>query len=94
MFSSGALNFDFTTAASQAYGSNMVLVGGEYSIFTGDVNDDDIVDAADVSLIDNDAFNFVSGYVVTDLNCDGSVDGTDATFGDNNAFNFVGIIRP
>jgi hypothetical protein len=94
MFSSGALSFDFTTAASQAYGSNMVLVGGEYSIYTGDVNDDDIVDAADVSAIDNDAFSFVTGYVVTDLNCDGTVDGTDATFGDNNAFNFVGIIRP
>jgi hypothetical protein len=45
-------------------------------------------------LIDNDAYNFVSGYVITDLNCDGTVDGSDAVFADNNAFAFIGIVRP
>lgn len=94
VFSSGTLSYDFTTAASQAFGNNMVLVGGEYSFYTGDPNQDGTVDASDVSLIDNDAFNFVSGYVVTDLNGDQSVDGTDLAYGDNNAFNFISVIRP
>lgn len=93
-FSNYSLSYDFTTAASQAYGSNMILVGGEYSLYTGDVNADGIVDGADGLLIDNDAFSFVSGYVVTDLNCDGTVDGTDAVYADNNSFQFIGVIRP
>jgi len=93
-FTSGSLSYDFTSAASQAFGSNQVLVGSDYSFYTGDPNQDGTVDGADNSLIDNDAFNFVSGYVPTDLNGDLSTDGTDATFSDNNAFNFIGVIRP
>ncbi|MBX7043539.1 MAG: fibronectin type III domain-containing protein [Ignavibacteria bacterium] len=93
-FSSGSLAYDFTSSASQAYGSNQVLVGSDYSIYTGDPNQDGTVDGADISLIDNDAFNFVSGYVPTDLNGDDSVDGSDISFADNNAFNFVGVLRP
>lgn len=94
VFVNGILNYDFTTAASQAFGNNMVLVGSDYAFYSGDVNDDGFVDGADGLLIDNDAFNFVSGYVVTDLNCDGTVDGSDAVFADNNAFAFIGIVRP
>lgn len=94
VFTGGVLNYDFTSAATQAFGSNMVLVGSKYSFYTGDPNQDGTVDAGDLSLIDNDAFNFVSGYVVTDLNGDQSVDGTDLTFADNNAFAFVGVVRP
>ena len=94
VFTGGTLTYDFTTAASQAFGNNMVNVGGEWSIFTGDVNQDGIVDGGDLSLIDNDAFNFVTGYVPTDLNCDSIVDGTDAAYADNNAFDFVQVQRP
>ena len=94
VFAGGVLNYDFTSSATQAFGSNMVLVGSKYSFYTGDPNQDGTVDAGDLSLIDNDAFNFVSGYVVTDLNGDQSVDGTDLTFADNNAFAFVGVVRP
>ncbi|MBX7041258.1 MAG: hypothetical protein K1X85_00015 [Ignavibacteria bacterium] len=93
-FTAGLLNYDFTSSAGQAYGNNMVLVGGKYSFYTGEVNNDGFVDAGDISLIDNDAFNFVTGYVNTDLNGDSSVDGTDLAFADNNAFNFVGVVRP
>jgi len=94
VFAAGLLNFDFTTANTQAFGNNMVNVGGEWSIYTGDVTQDGIVDGGDGALIDNDAFNFVTGYVPTDLNCDSIVDGSDASFADNNAFNFVSLIRP
>ncbi len=93
-FTSGILNYDFTNSASQAYGSNMKLVGSKYSFYTGDVNNDGVVDGVDALLIDNDASNFTTGYVVTDLNCDNSVDATDLLFADNNASNFVGIIQP
>ncbi len=94
MFTGGALSYDFTSSQTQAFGGNMVNVGGEWSFYTGDVNQDGIVDGADAALIDNDAFNFVTGYVATDLNCDDVVDGSDAAFADNNVFNFVQVIRP
>ena len=71
-----------------------MLVNGKWCFYLGDVNQDGVVDATDISAIDNDAFNFVSGNVVTDLNGDGAVDGSDYIIADNNASNFIGMIRP
>lgn len=90
----GNYNYDFTTAATQAYGSNMVLKLGRHCIYSGDTDQDGSVDATDFSQVDNDAFNFVSGYVATDVTGDNSVDASDAAIVDNNAFNFVQKITP
>jgi hypothetical protein len=65
-----------------------------YCIYSGDVNLDGTIDASDVSSIDNDASNFLSGYVATDLTGDSFVDGSDFSIADNNAFSFVSVIRP
>jgi hypothetical protein len=86
--------YDFTEALSKAFGSNMILVDGMATLYAGDVNQDDVIDAADVSLVDNDAFNFLTGYVNTDLTGDNFVDATDFSLADNNAANFVSVIRP
>lgn len=94
VFTAGNLTYNFTTAASQAFGSNQVFANGKYCMFTGDPNQDGIVDGGDGALIDNDAANFAIGYLVTDLNCDTIVDGTDAAYADNNAANFVSKITP
>lgn len=93
-FSGGVLNYDFTSAASQAFGNNMVLVSGDYRNYTGDVNQDEVVDLADVAIIDNDAFNFATGYILSDLNYDLLTDLTDLTYADNNAFGFVQVAKP
>lgn len=90
-------NYDFTFSSSSAFGDNVKQVDStpfEFAIYGGDVNQDDIVDATDLSLITNDAFNFTTGYVVTDLNGDLFVDGTDATIAINNAFDFISVQRP
>lgn len=94
MFTGGVLNYSFTTAASQAFGNNMVLVGSMYSLFTGDVQQDGSVDLSDIVAIFNDAGQFATGYVVTDLNCDDFVDLTDIVFAFNNSSQFVTVIRP
>ena len=94
VFTGGTLNFDFTSAASQAYDNNQVLVGSNYSIYTGDVNQDGIVDLSDIIAIYNDAGNFVTGYVVTDLNCNNIVDLADLLFAYNNSSIFVSVKRP
>lgn len=90
----GNYDYDFTTAATQAYGNNMILKNGRYCIFSGDVNHDGVIDGSDGAAIDNDAAGFVSGYVNTDLNGDTIIDGADASIWENNAANNVAVSRP
>jgi hypothetical protein len=94
MFTANILNYDFTSSLSQAYDNNQVLVGSEYSIYTGDPNQDGIVDLSDLVLISNDASNFTTGYAVTDLNCNSIVDLTDLIFCQNNSSIFVSVKKP
>ncbi|MDQ3022715.1 MAG: hypothetical protein M3R36_19445 [Bacteroidota bacterium] len=96
-FSSGTLTYDFTPAANKAYGNNMIQVDPspvKFGIYSGDVNQDGIIDLTDNELIDNDSYNFVTGYVRTDVNGDNIVDLADAAIADNNALNFVGKVTP
>ncbi len=96
-FTSSTATYDFTSSASQAFGNNMKQVDlspVKFAIYSGDVNQDGVVDAADLSLIDNASFNFVTGYVTPDVNGDSIVDASDASIGDNNAFNFVAKVTP
>jgi len=96
-FSSGALTYDFTPTANKAYGNNQVQVDNspiKFAIYSGDVNQDGVVDGTDAGLIDNAAFNFLVGYVPTDVDGNNFVDASDAAIADNNAFNFVTKITP
>lgn len=81
----GANNYDMTASASQAYGSNMVLKGSRYCIYSGNVNNDQIIDSDDLSMIENDVYNFVLGNGITNLNGDNIVDIDDMAIVDRNA---------
>jgi hypothetical protein len=97
-FVSDAASIAFSVDAIYAYGNNEIQIDNDpynvFAFYSGDVNQDGTIDASDLALIDNDASNFVSGYVVTDLTGDDFVDGTDFAIADNNAANFVSVIRP
>ena len=86
--------YNFTTSASQAYGDNQILKGTRFCIYSGDVNQDGIIDATDMQITDNDAFISTGGYVVTDVNGDYFVDGSDLLIIDNNAYRFITAITP
>ena len=90
----GSYGADFTTAQSNAYGSNMIQKGTKWCIYSGDVNQDGLVDGTDLAGVDNDNTNFASGYVATDLTGDNSVDGSDLALVDNNSTAFVTKIVP
>ncbi|MBX7041277.1 MAG: hypothetical protein K1X85_00110 [Ignavibacteria bacterium] len=93
----GTTEFSFVNAQSSAFGNNQMLVDNmpvRYALFGGDVDQDGTVDANDASIIDNDAYNVLSGYIPSDVTGDGFVDGSDASLADNNAFNFVQKIVP
>ena len=89
-----ALNYDFTTDSSKAYGKNMKKAGTKWVLFEGDVNQDGFVDLSDEILINNDANIFLTGYVNTDVNGDRLVDLTDLLITYNNASIFVTKARP
>ncbi|MEO7356988.1 MAG: FG-GAP-like repeat-containing protein, partial [Ignavibacteria bacterium] len=91
------MSYGFTNIITKAFGNNMKQVDAlpvVFAIYSGDVNQDGVVDGTDAALIDNDASNFDTGYLVTDLNGDEVIDGSDAAIADNNAANFVSIARP
>jgi len=88
------LSYDFTTAQTQAFGNNLIYSIGAWCIYGGDVNQDGFIDGADMAILDNDLYNYVSGYVAADVNGDQFVDGADMAILDNNLYNYIGIIKP
>lgn len=99
-FSGGSMSYNFTTAASQAYGNNQILIGSKYCIYSGDVSDgvtaglqDGFIDIFDDSEIYNDSYA-ASYRLLTDLNLDGFVDIFDDLIVYNNSYNGVSASYP
>ncbi|MEZ5047275.1 MAG: hypothetical protein R2831_09830 [Chitinophagaceae bacterium] len=88
--------YNFSTSATQAYGSNTIDAGadGVYNIYNSDANQDGFIDIFDFLDWDTDNQNFASGNFVTDFNGDGFVDIFDFLVWDANNQNFVGINIP
>lgn len=93
-FSGSTVTCDFTDSASRAYGSNLKAIAGSFVIYSGDVNQDGVVDSADMTPVDNDAAIYLSGYLVTDVNGDGIIDTADMTILDNNSAFYISVIAP
>jgi peptidoglycan/xylan/chitin deacetylase (PgdA/CDA1 family) len=88
-FHSVNLNYDFTSGPNKAYGNNLIVKGGKACIYSGDVNQDGLVDLSDLVLVDNDNANYVTGFAITDVNGDGLVDLSDLVIVDNNNINYI-----
>ena len=93
-FGGTTVSYNFSSSAGQAFGNNLKLIAGKYVVQVGDINQDGIIDANDFVAVDNDAANFLSGYLNTDVNGDGFVDEADFTMVNSNASVFVGKITP
>lgn len=93
-FNSASMSYDFTDNLSKAYGNNLQLKGNKYCFFSGDVNKDGVIDASDLSEVDNGTILLLKGRVPADLNGDEVVDVSDLSIVDNNSNLVVTIIRP
>ena len=58
------------------------------------VNQDELIEASDYALVENDVAAFQFGYVVTDLNGDGLVEATDYSRIENNMPMFLFAAHP
>ncbi|MBS1551590.1 MAG: endonuclease [Bacteroidetes bacterium] len=90
----GTFSYNFSDSAAKAYGDNQVFKTNKFCLYSGDVNSDGIIDVSDLSIIDNDINNSVSGYIATDLNGDYYADASDGSIADNNVINSIITIRP
>ena len=93
------LDYDFTTAATQAFDDNQAfLATGVYGFFSGDIDSngaqDDEVGPSDYSEWEADANALLFGSYPTDLNGDGEVGPTDYSLWETNANNFVFALYP
>ncbi|MBK7175309.1 MAG: hypothetical protein IPH84_19325 [Bacteroidales bacterium] len=93
-FSNTVINYNFSSAAAQAYGSNQKALYGTYVIYGGDVNQDGIVDGSDMAAIDNASTAVLQGYIAEDVNGDAIVDGTDMAMIDNNSTATIISVHP
>ncbi|MFZ1459926.1 MAG: FG-GAP-like repeat-containing protein, partial [Ignavibacteria bacterium] len=88
----------FSVDAVYAFGNNEIQVDNDpynvFAFYSGDINQDGTIDASDVSEVDNDSYNSLSGYVNTDVTGDDFVDAADVSIVDNNSFNAVSVVRP
>lgn len=93
-FAGNVINQSFALPAN-VFGGNLVqMTDLSYTIYGGDVNQDNIIDLSDSAPVDNQAAAFGSGYLPEDVNGDGLIDLSDASIIDNNVSLFVGAITP
>ena len=95
-FTGGAISYNFSNAASKAYGSNLkAMGGGVFAIYVGDVTDfmnpfpgtpvqDGIIDILDLYYLYSSYLAGNLGYMPSDLNGDGIVDVLDLYLDYNN----------
>jgi hypothetical protein len=95
LISPHTISYDFTSSSAQAFGSNQKRMPQAYSaIFSGDVNQDGIVDTGDMNVIDNASAILLSGYNAADINGDGIVDTSDMNIVDNNSASITTVQLP
>ena len=92
-FTAGEIHsYDFTTGIDKAYSipgfpyPSMIQKGSKWCVYSGDVDQDELIGNVDLTMIDNDAFVTLEVHGPTDLDGDALVGNVDLTICDNHAF--------
>ena len=94
-FSNPLREYNFTTGAAQAYGSNQIdLGGGVFGIYAGDVNQDGDIDINDSGPMILAVRSGQQGYVLNDITGDGYVDINDSGIIINNVRSGISAQTP
>ncbi|MFH1119836.1 MAG: hypothetical protein V1775_08425 [Bacteroidota bacterium] len=93
-FTGDTVYYKFTDLAQKAYHNNLKAVSEKYCIYAGDVNQDGFVDSGDMTILDNESSQFITGYIPSDVNGDQITDTGDINIEDNNNYIFVSAQHP
>lgn len=97
VFFSPVTTYSFSSAASQAFGDNQILLPPDniyYGIYSGDINQDGTVDGLDWPILDCDIQAGAGCNDCDDLNGDGAVDATDFLIFEPNVRLGAGVLHP
>lgn len=87
--------YDFTTASSKAYLGNQVNIGGgSFAIYSGDVDQDGVVDHSDLTDIENNSQLSTYGYYPFDITGDNKCESTDYSLVENNYNSGIMVKKP
>ncbi|MBP6335088.1 MAG: choice-of-anchor D domain-containing protein, partial [Bacteroidia bacterium] len=87
--------YDYSLLISQAYGNNMIEIEpGVWGFYSGDINQDCIIDAMDQMILYNAIPLFIFDYDPSDLNGDGVADYSDVPIMDTNLTKNISCISP
>ncbi len=91
----GTVLYDFSNAASKAFGANQIAVApGVWAFYSGDISQDQSIDLLDMPIYEAAVNSFTYGYSPSDLNGDGSVDLLDYPLLEANINNFIFSNQP
>ena len=96
-FVNNSLNFDLSNNQSQAFGNNLKQVNyslPRFGLFSGDIDQDGIIDGSDLNLAENSVASALSGYITADVTGDNFADGSDISIVENNTLNGVSVVSP
>lgn len=93
-FSNAIMQYDFTIDSTMAYGNNLFYKAGRWCIYSGDVNQDGIIDSTDLINVYNSNIAGESGINVNDLNKDELVEIYDLIIVFKNFSNQIITIKP
>jgi hypothetical protein len=80
---------------SKAFGNNMQVMEDETVVmFSGDDNQDNLVDTGDYLSVDNSANNYSVGYITEDIDGNGLIDTGDYIAIDNNNASYISAVLP
>lgn len=93
---SASTSYNFSTGAGQAYGNNMVSVGGIWCLYSGDVSLplDGFIDNFDYIIWEADYNSLNSGYLQSDINGSGDIDNFDYIIWEANYNNLIEVVKP
>ena len=93
----GQIQYIFSDQITKAFGNNLKQVDASpvrFGIFSGDENQNGVVDLTDVVNVSNAAGSFTTGYTSTDMNGNNITDLSDVVITSNNASAFVAAVTP
>lgn len=89
------VTYDFTSDSAKVLGANVIKMNNRWCLYSGDVNQDGLIDDEDLNIIYYDMNSIQSGYYLTsDLNADGYIDSDDTQICYNNKIRGVAKVTP